>query len=63
MSGKGVMSKEATNLNPPKDDLISVEELGKSNGSDSSRPTLVAIKGVVFDVSGNPAYGPGGNYN
>ncbi|KAL1957135.1 hypothetical protein VTO42DRAFT_6278 [Malbranchea cinnamomea] len=58
-----VMSKEATDLNPPKYDPISVEELSKCDGSDPSRPTLVAIKGIVFDVSRNPAYGPGGNYH
>lgn len=31
-------------------------------GSDSSRPTLVAIKGTVFDVSRNNAYGATGQY-
>lgn len=31
-------------------------------GTDSSRPTLVAIKGVVFDVSRNAAYGATGQY-
>jgi hypothetical protein len=30
--GKGIMSKEATNLNPPKDDPISIQELSKSDG-------------------------------
>lgn len=32
-------------------------------GSDPTRPTLVAIKGVVFDVSKNPAYGASGQYH
>lgn len=32
MTAKGVMSKEATNLDPPKYDPISVEELSKSDG-------------------------------
>lgn len=32
-------------------------------GSDPSKPTLVAIKGTVFDVSGNDAYGPKGQYH
>jgi hypothetical protein len=32
-------------------------------GTDPSRPTLVAIKGIVFDVSKNPAYGPNGQYH
>jgi cytochrome b involved in lipid metabolism len=30
-------------------------------GTDSSKPTLVAIKGTVFDVSRNSAYAPGGS--
>ena len=32
-------------------------------GSDPSKPTLVAIKGTVFDVSGNEAYAPKGQYH
>jgi cytochrome b involved in lipid metabolism len=32
-------------------------------GTDPSRPTLVAIKGSVFDVSKNAAYAPGGQYH
>ena len=32
-------------------------------GSDPSRPIWVAIKGVIFDVSKNKAYQPGGSYN
>ena len=31
-------------------------------GTDPNRPTLVAIKGVVFDVTRNPAYGATGQY-
>lgn len=31
-------------------------------GTDPNRPTLVAIKGTVFDVSRNAAYGPSGQY-
>ncbi|KAJ5238638.1 cytochrome b5, partial [Penicillium chermesinum] len=54
--------KVPVQLDPPKDDPISQEELAKCDGTDSSRPTLVAIKGVVFDVSRNPAYGPTGQY-
>ncbi|KAJ5113525.1 hypothetical protein N7456_002059 [Penicillium angulare] len=49
-------------LDPPKDDPISQEELAKCNGTDPNRPTLVAIKGVVFDVSRNAAYGSSGQY-
>jgi hypothetical protein len=32
-------------------------------GSDPSKPTLVAIKGTVFDVSRNEAYAPKGTYH
>ncbi|KAJ5813929.1 uncharacterized protein N7503_000679 [Penicillium pulvis] len=54
--------KVPVQLDPPKDDLISTEELAKCDGTDPSRPTLVAIKGVVFDVSRNAAYGSTGQY-
>ncbi|CAG8935309.1 unnamed protein product [Penicillium salamii] len=54
--------KVAVQLDPPKDDPISLEELAKCDGSDPSRPTLVAIKGVVFDVTRNSAYGAQGQY-
>jgi len=57
------MSKEATDLTPPRYDPISLQTLAASDGTDPSRPTLVAIKGIVFDVSGNPAYSPGKNYH
>jgi len=55
--------KTAVKLDPPKDDAISLEELAKCDGTDPSRPTLVAIKGLVFDVSKNPAYGLEGQYH
>ncbi|PYH42656.1 uncharacterized protein BP01DRAFT_302809, partial [Aspergillus saccharolyticus JOP 1030-1] len=32
-------------------------------GTDPTRPTLFAIKGIVFDVSRNPAFAPGGCYH
>lgn len=88
--------KVPVELDPPKDDPISVEELAKcdgmrvhpctphgffphfpisnapspriianfyyTTGTDPNRPTLVAIKGVVFDVSRNSAYGASGSY-
>ncbi|CAG7967683.1 unnamed protein product [Penicillium nalgiovense] len=54
--------KVAVQLDPPKDDPISVEELAKCDGTDPNRPTLVAIKGVVFDVTRNSAYGASGSY-
>jgi hypothetical protein len=31
-------------------------------GTNPDYPTYVAIKGTVFDVSGNKAYGPEGSY-
>jgi predicted heme/steroid binding protein len=34
-----------------------------SPGTDPDRPTLVAIKGTVFDVSKNAAYAPSGQYH
>ncbi|KAI9376505.1 cytochrome b5-like heme/steroid binding domain-containing protein [Aspergillus egyptiacus] len=49
-------------LAPPKDDLITVEELAKCDGTDPNRPIYVAIKGIVFDVTRNTAYGPDGQY-
>ncbi|PYH78218.1 hypothetical protein BO82DRAFT_291796 [Aspergillus uvarum CBS 121591] len=33
------------------------------SGTDPTRPTLFAIKGIVFDVSKNPAFAPGGCYH
>ncbi|KAJ5882128.1 uncharacterized protein N7529_000800 [Penicillium soppii] len=54
--------KVPVELDPPKDDPISLEELAKCDGTDPNRPTLVAIKGVVFDVSKNAAYGAQGSY-
>ncbi|OJK02571.1 putative progesterone binding protein [Aspergillus brunneoviolaceus CBS 621.78] len=50
-------------LDPPKYDLITVEELSKCDGTDPNRPTLVAIKGIVFDVTRNAAYSPSGQYH
>ncbi|PLB33330.1 cytochrome b5 [Aspergillus taichungensis] len=55
--------KEPVQLNPPKDDPITKEELAKCDGTDSNRPTLVAIKGIVFDVTRNAAYSPTGQYH
>lgn len=34
-----------------------------NSGTDPSRPTYVAIKGTIFDVSKNAAYAPGGQYH
>jgi hypothetical protein len=74
--------KTKVELDPPRDDTISLDYLSKCDGKlDLARtsqqlpgsdvviagtnpdyPTYVAIKGTVFDVSGNKAYGPEGSY-
>ncbi|KAL8859374.1 MAG: hypothetical protein Q9178_004052 [Gyalolechia marmorata] len=51
---KSFAPKEPPQLNPPKDTPIS---------NTPSYPTYVAIKGTIFDVSGNTAYAPGGSYH
>ncbi|KAL6710054.1 hypothetical protein ACN47E_009845 [Coniothyrium glycines] len=55
--------KEAVTLDPPKDDVIDREYLAKCNGTNEGLPTLVAIKGDVFDVSGKETYAPGKGYH
>ncbi|KAF1990807.1 progesterone binding protein-like protein [Aulographum hederae CBS 113979] len=55
--------KTPVNLDPPKDDAISLDYLAKCDGTNEGYPTYVAIKGTVFDVSGNAAYAPKGNYH
>ncbi|CAI0641376.1 putative steroid-binding protein 3 [Colletotrichum fructicola] len=62
MSGK-FEPKTPVELAPPKDDPITLEELAKADGSDPNGKTYVAIKGVVYDVTGNKAYQAGGSYN
>ncbi|KAK0635617.1 cytochrome b5-like heme/steroid binding domain-containing protein [Bombardia bombarda] len=61
MTGK-FEPKTPVTLAPPKDDIISLEELAKANGADGEK-CYVAIKGIVYDVTGNKAYQPGGSYN
>ncbi|KAF7954296.1 hypothetical protein EAE96_005425 [Botrytis aclada] len=61
MAGK-FEPKTPVTLNPPKYDPIPVEELAKCNGFDSDK-CYVAIKGKVYDVTGNKAYLPGGAYH
>ena len=60
---KSFSPKKPVKLNTPKEDPITVSELKKCDGSDPEKPTWVAIKGTVFDVSGNKAYQPGGQYH
>ncbi|KAI1389784.1 cytochrome b5 [Hypoxylon trugodes] len=54
--------KAPVNLDPPKNDIISVEELAKADGTEGQK-AYVAIKGKVYDVSGNKAYREGGSYH
>ncbi|KAK7220483.1 hypothetical protein V2G26_008486 [Clonostachys chloroleuca] len=61
MSGK-FEPKAPVNLDPPKDDPISLAELAKANGAEGQK-CYVAIKGKVYDVTGNKAYQPGGSYH
>ncbi|KAF1950131.1 progesterone binding protein-like protein [Byssothecium circinans] len=59
--------KQPVQLAPPKDDIITVEELSKCDGTqedDQGRTrTWVAIKGTVFDVSAKETYEPGKSYH
>ncbi|KAG7116830.1 steroid-binding protein 3 like [Verticillium longisporum] len=54
--------KVPVTLAPPKDDPITPEELAAANGVDGGK-CYVAIKGKVYDVTGNKAYQQGGSYN
>ncbi|RGP58707.1 cytochrome b5 [Fusarium sporotrichioides] len=71
MAGK-FEPKVPVTLDPPKDDIISKEELAKANGATEGGKCYVAIKnttdrlstqGKVYDVTGNKAYLPGASYN
>jgi len=55
--------KVKVELDPPKETPITLEELSKCDGTNPDKPTYVAIKGTVFDVSKNPAYGEKGQYH
>ncbi|KAI0425951.1 cytochrome b5-like heme/steroid binding domain-containing protein [Xylaria sp. FL1042] len=62
MAGK-FKPKVPVNLDPPKDDPITLEELSQADGSEG-RKAYVAIKGKVYDVTGNKAYmKPEGSYS
>ncbi|KAF2722723.1 cytochrome b5 [Polychaeton citri CBS 116435] len=54
--------KQKVQLEEPKDDIIDLDYLSKCDGKHEGYPTYVAIKGTVFDVTGNKAYGPEGSY-
>ncbi|KAF2682182.1 progesterone binding protein-like protein [Lentithecium fluviatile CBS 122367] len=55
--------KQPVDLAPPKDDIITRDHLSKCDGTNEGFPTLVAIKGDVFDVSGKDTYAPGKQYH
>ncbi|EXJ71358.1 uncharacterized protein A1O5_05165 [Cladophialophora psammophila CBS 110553] len=55
--------KVPVELLPPKNDEISLEELSTCDGTNPDKPTWVAIKGIIFDVSKNKAYGEKGQYH
>ncbi|KAG6391955.1 hypothetical protein SASPL_149719 [Salvia splendens] len=59
------MSEEDVKPLPPPVQLgeVTADELKKYDGSDSSKPLLMAIKGQIYDVSQSRMfYGPGGPY-
>jgi len=60
---KSFEPKTKVELQPPSDEPISYDDLAQCDGTNPDKPTLVAIKGTVFDVSKNEAYGPKGNYH
>ncbi|KAI0521836.1 cytochrome b5-like heme/steroid binding domain-containing protein [Xylaria bambusicola] len=76
MAGK-FEPKAPVNLDPPKDDPITLEELAQADGTEG-RKAYVAIKashrfsqaplhrieiGKIYDVTGNKMYAPGAGYN
>ncbi|KAI9839823.1 MAG: hypothetical protein M1819_000013 [Sarea resinae] len=54
--------KTPVKLNPPNYEPISIDHLAKCDGNVPGYPTYVAIKGKIFDVTGNKAYSPQGQY-
>ncbi|PSS06864.1 hypothetical protein PHLCEN_2v3522 [Hermanssonia centrifuga] len=61
---KTIMQPARIDLDPPKDDPFTVEQLKEFDGSNAEKPVYVAIKGTVFDVTRKrETYGQGGSYN
>ncbi|KAH6901653.1 cytochrome b5-like heme/steroid binding domain-containing protein [Coprinopsis sp. MPI-PUGE-AT-0042] len=61
---KTIMQPPVAELDPPKDDPYTVEQLKEFDGEDPSKPIYVAIKGTIFDVSRKAdVYGKGGSYH
>ncbi|CAN6674384.1 hypothetical protein TRVA0_052S01002 [Trichomonascus vanleenenianus] len=55
--------KEPVELNPPKDDSFTFEQLAEFDGVKNDK-IYVAIRGTVFDVTkAKERYGPGGSYH
>ncbi|RKO99278.1 hypothetical protein CXG81DRAFT_14714, partial [Caulochytrium protostelioides] len=49
-------------FSPPR--VFEADELLPFDGSDPEKPIYIAIKGIVFDLSGNrKSYAPGGSYH
>ncbi|KIJ18556.1 hypothetical protein PAXINDRAFT_167152 [Paxillus involutus ATCC 200175] len=61
---KTIMQPPRDDLDPPKHDPITLEELAQYDGSDELKPIYVSIKGDVFDVTRKrDVYGKGASYN
>ncbi|KAI9682562.1 MAG: hypothetical protein M1822_006860 [Bathelium mastoideum] len=60
---KNFEPKVPVQLDPPKSDPISLDQLAKCDGTHEGYPTYVGIKGKVFDVSNNKAYSKTGQYH
>lgn len=61
---KSIMSAPRDDLDPPKEDPFTAEQLAKYDGSDPELPIYVAVKGTIFDVTRKAdMYGPGKSYN
>ncbi|GAP89561.1 putative progesterone binding protein [Rosellinia necatrix] len=61
MAGK-FEPKVPVNLDPPRDDPITLEELAQADGT-GGKKAYVAIKGKVYDVTGNKMYQEDGSYH
>ncbi|EGO00471.1 hypothetical protein SERLA73DRAFT_52630 [Serpula lacrymans var. lacrymans S7.3] len=58
------MQPPRTDLDPPKSDPYTLEQLKEYDGSKPDKPIYVSIKGDIFDVTRKAdVYGPGKSYN
>ncbi|ESK86588.1 progesterone binding protein [Moniliophthora roreri MCA 2997] len=61
---KSIMQPTRTDLDPPKDDPFTLEQLKEFDGSNPDKPIYVSIKGTIFDVTHKrDVYGAGKSYN